>query len=277
MKRPGSRLFFVHHRLWQQDATYRAAILLGPPPLLAGLAALLVWFGLQTMRSNQDVPAAAHSSAPWARVPTSASTQGDTLQAEKPIWPMPAMHPDGSLLGFVPGWQGTIYPISVGPTLDPVMGQAAGRYTTEGAHVDFEAIMAAAGPLQGRYAGLQAGILAIRTAGRYDLSLQLDRSSPKPADCLVRQSFGHSRVISDVVTDLGGSVSQTFKPEAFDLQVGLYFMLTAFGCWHGDEAVGPGRMTVLIRHPGEDSLRPAKESDFFRPITALPGSPMAPR
>lgn len=185
-------------------------------------------------------------------------------QVVAPLRPLPPATPDGGLAGFVPGWSGTVYPVEVGPTLDPVMGQAAGHFARDDLSIDLTRIMTAAGPMTGRYAGVAQGVLAVRAPGRYELSLRLDRSSPQPADCLVRMAFGRSRVISRVELDLSGAVSRSYRPEAFDLRPGLYLLLTAFGCWHGDQAVGPGRMIVLIRHPGEDALRPARSDDILR-------------
>ena len=261
--RPHSRLAFVHRTLWRRDVTYRAAVLLGPAPLLGGALAVLLWFGVHALRPATIAPAPAP--APWARVAPSAETQAEAApQAVAPLRPLPPSAPGGGLAGFVPGWYGTLYPIEVGPTLDPVMGQAAGHFVLDELDIDLARIMAAAGPMAGRYAGVQQGVFAVRAPGRYELALRLDRASPLPATCLARMAFGRSRVTSDVGVDLTGAVSRTYRPEAFDLQPGLYLLLTAFGCWQADQAVGPGRLTVLIRHPGEDALHPARPDDILR-------------
>ncbi len=259
MTRRPSRLAFVHRTLWRRDGTYRAAVLLGPPPLLGAALAAALWFGVPALRPGV---APAGPPAPWARVPPAASAGG--VLGASPLRPLPPAGPDGALAGLVPGWNGTVYPIELGPTLDAVMGQAAGHFTLDGPEIDLARIAAAAGALGGRYAGVEQGLLAVRTAGRYELAVHLDRSSPQPADCLLRMVFGPGRVISRVELDLRGAVSRSYPPQAYDLQPGIYLLLAAFGCWHGEQAAGPGRMTVLIRHPGEDGLRPARPDDLLR-------------
>ena len=74
---------------------------------------------------------------------------------------------------------------------------------------------------------------------------------------------------SRIEVDLQGAVSRTYPSQAFGLQPGIYILLAALGCWHGDQATGPGRMTLLIRHPGEDGLRPARPDDLLR-VSGVP-------
>ena len=43
MSRFFQKLSFIHHRLWQRDGIYPAALLLGPAPLLGGVLAYTLW------------------------------------------------------------------------------------------------------------------------------------------------------------------------------------------------------------------------------------------
>jgi hypothetical protein len=44
----------------------------------------------------------------------------------------------------------------------------------------------------------------------------------------------------------------------------------AFGCWHDLNVIGPGRLTLLVSHPGEQTLMPAHSDDIVRPQRIKP-------
>jgi len=43
-----------------------------------------------------------------------------------------------------------------------------------------------------------------------------------------------------------------------------------FGYWHDRAEAGPGQMTLLIQHPGEQSLKPARAEEIIRPLHPKP-------
>jgi hypothetical protein len=90
------------------------------------------------------------------------------------------------------------------------------------------------------------------------------------ANYLLRLGFGPRRVVSEVELSIANDVSKTFDPAKFDLQPGLYSIGWAFGCWRDREVVGPGRMTVLLSHPGEPHLAPARSDEIVRLKTTPP-------
>ena len=45
----------------------------------------------------------------------------------------------------------------------------------------------------------------------------------------------------------------------------LYPLNWAFGCWQDQHLAGPGRITIMIAHPGETELVPARADDILRP------------
>jgi hypothetical protein len=76
--------------------------------------------------------------------------------------------------------------------------------------------------------------------------------------------FGPRKVVSNYALAFAGNKSKTFDAARFDLQPGLYPIGWALGCWRDQETVGPGRITVLISHPGDQTLQPARPDDIVR-------------
>lgn len=135
-------------------------------------------------------------------------------------------------------------------------------FSLDGSTVDVAQIIAG-GPKVSLYVGLGRGFLAIRTAGVYALTLRLERPAGPSADCLTRLGFGPHRVVSMLNIGFGNDV-KTFEAPRFDLQPGLYPIGWAFGCWHEHEVVGPGRITLLVGHPGDPTPLPARADDIVR-------------
>lgn len=69
MKQVVAKLAFVHRRLWQRDKTYRAALLLGPPPLFGCALAVALWVGVHAAGElpRGRKPAASLGAPPRAR------------------------------------------------------------------------------------------------------------------------------------------------------------------------------------------------------------------
>jgi hypothetical protein len=137
-------------------------------------------------------------------------------------------------------------------------------FSLVGSTFDMASILAA-GPKDGPlYIGVGTAFLAIKTPGIYGLSARLARPAGQRANCLTRLVLGGRRVVSNLDIDLRDDVLKTFDPVRFDLQPGLYRIGLAFGCWHNQEATGPGAVTLMIAYPGEQNLVPARADDIVR-------------
>ncbi|HUB44623.1 MAG TPA: hypothetical protein VMB73_06525 [Acetobacteraceae bacterium] len=121
------------------------------------------------------------------------------------------------------------------------------------------------GPADGLFVGAGVGFLAVRTAGIYVISARLDRPAAPAANCLVRTGFGPHRITSSLDLGIHNDLSRHFEAARFDLQPGLYRIGWVFGCWRGRDVTGPGKMTMLVGHPGETGLEPARADDIVRP------------
>ena len=122
----------------------------------------------------------------------------------------------------------------------------------------------AAGPKDTLYAAVGSGFLVIKEPGVYALNARFERPAGPPASCLIRLGFGPVRLVSNVELDLLNSVSKVFNVNRFDLKPGLYSFVWGFGCWHEHDMVGQGRVTVLVGHPGEGTLQPARSGEIFQ-------------
>lgn len=263
MKRVAAKLAFVHRRLWQRDGVYRAAVLLGPPPLIGCALAVALWGVVHALGQPS---ADAGRPPPWAtpKPPGTPGIPGRPLLAE-PMRPL-AVEADGKPDGYETGWMGRIYPIEVGPGLDVnVLPTHSAEFTLDQPSLDMAGIMGA-GPATGLYVGVGAAVLAIKASGVYGLTFRIERSSQDPADCMGRFTFAGHRLASVLGAGLTGTVSRGHDPVPFELRPGLYQMTAAFGCWREGRVVGPGRLTVLIRRPGDQIAQPARPDDIFRPL-----------
>ncbi len=266
MSRFVAKFGFIHRRLWQQDGLYKIALLFGPAPLAGCLMAAMAWVTFGTQNSTP------HQAIPWA-VPqgpelwNSAKDQPHIVEATKPL---PATATDGALTGYEMGWRVATAPIQLSPALDvDVKTTRLTGFVVNGPSIDMQQIIAG-GPKGGLYVGIGSGLLVVKTAGVYALSMRLDRPAGQEANCLTRLGFGSHRVISNVELRMTDDVSKTFDATRFDLQPGLFAIGWAFGCWHGPEETAPGKMSVLIGHPGEPTLQVARPEEIVRPVSAPP-------
>ena len=261
MKQFFGKLRFVHRRLWSQDGLYRLALLFGPAALFGGVLAAVVWEGGLLLKDTTS------HSPPWAVVQQSSqswNTDGGQPQTVSPTLPLPSVGADGALSGYETGGEGFIKPIEVSPTMDVnVKPNVLSAFSIEGTSIDMAQIIAN-GPKGALFIGTGSGFLAVRTAGVYALSIRFERPVGPLADCLVRMGFSSQRIVSNLNVAVVSDFSKTYDAARFDLQPGLYSLAWGLGCWHDHEVIGPGRITLMVAHPGEQALLSARPDDIVR-------------
>ena len=255
------RIDFIHRRLWRADWLYRAAVLCGPAPFFGCLVAAGLW-------ASVGVAVTPKGPTPeWAMPRGMQPQDASSTQPQKvdPLRPLPASAPDGVPVGYEKGWQVTTNPIEISPTLDvDVKPNALNAFSLDGATIELERILEK-GPTDQRYVALGSGFLAVRTAGVYAISVRIERPAAEAVDCLIRLGLGPARILSEHAIGLVRDVARTFRPANFELKPGLYPIGWGFGCWHQERSIGPGRLTVLIEHPGETGLQAVKPDEVVRP------------
>ncbi|OAS25286.1 hypothetical protein [Methylobacterium platani] len=258
------KLAFVHRHLWRRDATYRVAFVIGPPPLLGAAVAAAAWFAVQAPALQAPPSQAPSWAVPQASPPPAAD---GPARVAAPVAALPAARPDGGVEGHRPGWQGSIHAIAVAPTFDVDIRPASlARFSVDHPGLDMAEILAAGGPTgQGLYVGVGDGLLVVRHAGTYALSLRYERATSRPASCLGRMVFAGRRLVSEVSVALTEADPRSFEPVPFVLQPGLYPVTVAFGCWRDGRAVEDGRASVLLRRPGEAAAQPLRADELVRP------------
>lgn len=259
------KLDFVHRRLWRDDGVYRAAFLLGPAALAGCLLAFGVWqTGLIFYGLTHKPPAwAVRNQGAW-------SAASDHPYAVRPDRPLPPAGPDGALAGYETGWQVTLNPIEVNSLMDVnVKLSAVKAFHLDGPTVDMERVIGEA-PKTDLYTALGSNALAVKKSGVYGLTAQFKRPAAPQANCLIRLGFGTHRIVSAVMTSVVTDSSETFDTPKFQLEPGLYRIGWAFTCWHDGALVGPGQLTLLVRHPDEDALAPARPDDIVGPERIKP-------
>jgi hypothetical protein len=256
-----SKVGFIHRRLWDRDGFYRIALLLGPAPLIGCGVAAGIWFMVRA------IPAPVVQPPDWGKPPQSAENWSTTGEAHtvQPARPIPSVGANGGLSGYEAGWRATTHAIEISPTYNTeITPTPESAFLVDGSTIDLASIIAA-GTQGTKFVGAGSGFLVIRTPGTYALSLRFERPPGPVADCFTRLTFGPRRVSSSF--DLGnpGNISKTLDAAKFDLQPGLYPISWVLGCWHGQETVGPGRITVLMSHPADQPPQPVDPDDIVRP------------
>ena len=268
------KLGFIHRRLWDRDGYYRIALLCGPAPLLGCAVAAGIWLMMRA------VPAPIVPPPAWGKPPQATENWSTTGEAQtvEPARPLPPGGANGGLNGYEPGWRATIHTVAVSPTFNTqIEPPSLGAFVVNGSTIDLAQIRAA-GPQGTKFVGTGSGFLVIRTPGTYALSLRFATDPGPTADCLTRLGFGSRKVVSSFALAFPGDNSKTFDAARFDLQPGLYPIGWALGCWRDQETVGSGRITVLISHPGDQALQPARPDDIVRaqlPSQAVSTAPRA--
>ena len=256
------KLGFVHRALWQRDAAYRWAVLLGPPPLLGCALAALVWAVVLRMAPHAVATAQA---IPWAHWVRPTLQEGQPF-VETPSGPLPSTDASGHFAGFRTGWVGLIQPITVDAALDThVAPTVLARFAVDQTTISLAQVLDAGAP-SGLFVGTAKTFFAATTPGLYAFSARFTRSSPQSADCLVWLETPKHRMVRNVNLNLNGQAVLNFVPTAFELQPGLFVLEVAVGCWRGDRMVGPGELTVMVRHPGETGLQPARDDELIKPL-----------
>ena len=257
------KLAFVHRVLWQRDPIYRAVVLFGPPPLIGCALAASVLAGLHQIAPLTD---ASRDVVPWAHWSRPVPLSEQVLTAQ-PTAALPSVDTSGGFVGFLSGWQGTIQPMSVDATMDADISAAViARFTLDQPTISLARILDA-GPPAGLFVGAERGFIVIRTAGVYAFALRLQRSSPQSADCIVRFNTSRQRLVRNINLNTSGDAVLHYPAAEFQLEPGLYLVAVGVGCWRGDHMVGPGELTLLIRHPGDDVLRPARADEVIRAVS----------
>jgi hypothetical protein len=261
MRRFFAKLGFVHGRLWQRDGGYRVALLLGPAPFLGAILAFAVWGGIQGLQETTVQP------PPWATPqpgPRAWADDRDHPQTVQPARSLPPISADGTLAGYAAGWNVVAKSFHVSPTMEVEIGRdPLSGFSLTGTSIDMDHILAK-GPTDTPYVALGTGFFVAREAGLYAISLHFERPPGPVANCIKRLGFGPHPIGSRISVNIANSVSVGFDTGWFDLRPGLYHTAWLFGCWHDNEVIGPGRMTILVRHPGETMLSPARPDDFVR-------------
>jgi len=214
----------------------------------------------------QVFPAPVVQPPAWAK-PTQAAENWSAAaepQIVQPASPIPPVGATGGLSGYEAGWRAAIHSVEVSPTLNTEIKQTPlNAFFVEGPKIDLAQIIAA-GPKDTKFVGAGSGFLVIRAPGIYALSLRFDRPPGPTAACITRFGFGPRNVTSNLELANPGNVSKTYDAVRFDLLPGLYPISWVFGCWRDQEAVGPGRITVLMSHPGDEALQPVPPEDIVR-------------
>jgi hypothetical protein len=262
MKRLAAKFAFVHRTLWQRDQAYRWTVLLGPPPLFGCAVAALAWVAIQQFQHGATVPS---SAAPWAHW-TRPVPQAGQPYTEAPAAALPRTDASGRFVGFQPGWMGEIRPMSVDATMDTnVFASVLTNFTIDGPTVPLARILAA-GPSTGLFVGTTETYFVAQTPGIYAFSVQFAWSGAQSADCAVRFGSANHRMVRNTNLNISSQSILSYAPTEFRLEPGLFLLQTAVGCWHGDHVMGPGTLTVMVRHPGELVLTPAAADELMRPV-----------
>jgi hypothetical protein len=253
------KLGFVHRQLWTGNPLYRLSVLAGPAPLLGALVAGALW------AAGVGGGAAGRPALPrWATPdPNDKWNSADgPIRSVKPRAPLPLVDGKGNLAGYKPGPRLVTNPIQVQGSFDVnVENKVLTAVPYDGARLDMDRIIAS-GPKQGLYVGVADGILVIRTAGVYTLTLRHERAPAQPASCVERLGFGGHRVISNLDLSLYNQVDTTFQGAQFELEAGLYPIGWAYGCWHEQAETAPGSLSLMIGHPGEAHPLPAQPDEI---------------
>jgi hypothetical protein len=259
MNRLFLKLAFIHSRLWRDDGLYPIAFVLGPASLIGALLAFGVWKSSAVWTSNAPLPA-----PPWATKdePPTWRVEGNQIQAVRPSARLPS--PSKSDTGYEPGWRMHINPVKINSTYDiAVKTEALKGFVSEELTPDM-AWIASEGSSNSIYAGVGDGMLVVKTAGPYAITARFEREAGRPSDCLVRLVFGGKRVVSIVQLNIVDSISATYDAPQFELQPGLYSIGWVLACWHDQSEVVSGRMTILLRRPGEETLTPLRPGEIVR-------------
>jgi hypothetical protein len=182
----------------------------------------------------------------------------------QPNFILPPIGPDGLPVGLESGWDVAVTEMEIAESGDVnLVGVKLANFKSDQLTIDMAHIMAA-GPPGKLYAGTFYGELVIRQPGVYGLTVHAERSSEQPATCVERLAIKELRLINKIDVSLNKSNPHTYDPVKLDLQPGMYWLGGMLSCWRGHEVVGPGRLTVMILHPGDSVLKPITPNEIVR-------------
>jgi hypothetical protein len=255
---------FIHRHLWGRSSAYRAGLLLGPVPLLGAGVAFLVWalasgMGIVPSRAAQWAPTKHPSN--WDAVPGVSTVQ--------PTVALPATARDGTLVGYRREWQVTTHGFRVSPSWQIDVDETPLAATSiSGPTFDISRFFTE--PQRRLHAAVGSAMFVVKDSGRYTLSASFERPAGPPANCLTRVVFFGRWLLSHIETSLLEDTVRTYDGASFNLTPGLYPINFMFTCWNGPVTKGPGSMTLLVQHPGEDTPSPARMVEIVRPRAARP-------
>jgi hypothetical protein len=259
------KIGFAHRELWDRSGAYRAGLLLGPVPLLGVGLAFLVWVvasgGIGPAFSEQWAKPKQNT---WATAPVEAN-------ALQPTAELPATARDGTLVGYRREWRVTTHTFRVSSTWQADFNETPLERATyiSGPTFDMERFFTK--PQRGLVAAMGAAMFVAREPGHYTFSASFERPAGQPANCLTRMSFLGRPLTATIEGNLIDAKARTYKSASFDLKPGLYPINFVFSCWNSQHVTqGPGSMTFLAQHPGEDTLSPARVVEIVRPIAGSP-------
>jgi hypothetical protein len=261
MRRLLSKLGFVHRTLWRRDPVYRWAVLLGPPPLAGCLLAACAWAILWRTAPVLVPPS---SDIPWAQWTRPTQAEGQPF-AEPPTGPLPPRDANGRFPGFQTGWVGLIQPMTVDATQDArISPQVMAHFAIDQPTIPLARVLDA-GPPAGLFVGTAKTLFPVQVPGLYAFSARFTRSNPQSADCIVWLESAKHRMVRAIDLNMNGQAVLNFPPTEFRLEPGMFLLEIAVGCWRGDQMVGPGELTVMVRHPNEATLEPATADELIKP------------
>ena len=260
MRRLVSRLAFVHRTLWQRDAAYRWAALLGPPPVIGVALAALCLAAFPRLWATATTQAAG---APWAHGTRPPQQEAEPFQES--TLPLPARDANGRYHGLTPGWRGEIHPMSVDATQEvSVSGSVLASFSVDQPDIALQRVVDA-GPPSGLFMARAQSFFVVRTPGLYTFSLRLARTGTQSADCVARLNSRRHQMIRHITLNVDKTAVLTYPTTQFRLEPGLLEVGVGVGCWRGEQVLGAGDVTVMVRRPGELALGPAAADELLRP------------
>lgn len=261
MRRLAGRLAFVHRTLWQRDHIYRWAVLLGPPPLIGFAMAAIVLAALPAVWPRASTRT---GSAPWVHWTRPVPREAEPFA--EPTLPLPPRTANGQYRGLQTGWRSEVHPISIDATRDvDVSASALASFTLDQPDIPLQRVVDA-GPPAGLFVAAAQSFFVVQTPGLYGFSVSLARSGTQSADCLARLNSARHRMIRNVNLATDGGAVLTYKATQFRLEPGLFRVQVGVGCWRGGRALGAGDLTLMVRKPGDATLRPATADELMRPV-----------
>ena len=156
--------------------------------------------------------------------------------------------------------------MSVDATRDvDVSGSVLASFTLDQPDIPLQRVVDA-GPPTGLFVASAQSFFVVLTPGLYAFSVRLARSGTQSADCVARLNSTRHRMIRNVTLNTDGSAVLTYKTTLFRLEPGLFRVGVGVACWRGDRELGAGDLTLMVRKPGEATLRPATKVELMMPV-----------